>query len=222
MRVIAFVPMRHDSERVPGKNYRDLGGRPLFHHILATLSDVPQIERIVVDTDSPIIIRSCRESFPDVVCVERPEHLRDGHLPMTAVLQHDVSLFPSDWYLQTHSTNPLLTSTTVRTAIQRLSSDTAGHDSLFSVSRIQGRLFGPNATPLNHDPSALLRTQDLEPVFLENSNLYLFTGAQLAEGRRFGDDPLLFEIDPWEAVDIDTEPEFRIAEALFNARGATR
>lgn len=222
MRVIAFVPMRHDSERVPGKNYRDFGGRPLFHHILETLSGVPQVEQIVVDTDSPIVIRSCRESFPDVVCVERPEHLRGGRIPMTAVLQHDVSLFPSDWYLQTHSTNPLLTSATVQAAIERLSSDADGRDSLFSVSSIQGRLFGPTATPMNHDPSTLLRTQDLEPVYLENSNLYLFTGAQLAEGRRFGRDPLLFEIDPWEAVDIDTESEFRIAEALFHSRGTTR
>lgn len=220
MRVVAFVPMRHDSERVPGKNYRSFGGRPLFHHILETLSRVPQVQQIVVDTDSPLIIDSCGQSFPDVVCVERPEHLRDGHTPMTEVLQHDVALFQSDWYLQTHSTNPLLTSATIQAAIEQLAGDPDGHDSLFSVSRIQGRLFGPSARPMNHDPSALLRTQDLEPVFLENSNLYLFTGAQLAEGRRFGTDPLLFEIDPWEAVDIDTESEFRIAEALFRASGA--
>ena len=88
------------------------------------------------------------------------------------------------------------------------------HDSLFSVTRWQTRLYGADGTPINHDPDVLLRTQDLPPVYEENSNLYLFTADQIAAGRRIGDRPILFEIHPLEAVDIDDEHDFVLAEAL--------
>ena len=52
-KVVAFMPMRHSSERVPGKNYRDLDGAPLFHHMLRTLEAVPDVDQILIDTDSP-------------------------------------------------------------------------------------------------------------------------------------------------------------------------
>ena len=71
-----------------------------------------------------------------------------------------------------------------------------------------------DGSALNHDPKVLLRTQDLPPIYEENSNLYLFTAEQIAGGRRMGDRPILFEIDPLEAVDIDEEPDFVLAEAL--------
>ena len=117
--VVAFMPMRHSSERVVGKNYRDFNGRPLFHHMLSTLLDVPEVDRVVIDTDSPLIIEQCAKQFPDVVCIERPERLLGGDVPMTDILQHDASEFASDWYLQTHSTNPLLRAATISRAIIR-------------------------------------------------------------------------------------------------------
>lgn len=221
--VVAFMPMRHSSERVPGKNYRPFNGVPLFHHVLRTLLDVPQIERVVVDTDSPTIIEQCAEHFPTVACIERPERLLGGETPMTEILSHDASLYPSDWYLQTHSTNPLLTSDTVARAITTLEAALDGHDSLFTVNRLQTRLFDAEHRPINHDPAVLLRTQDLPPVYEENSNLYVFTAGQIAAGRRFGDHPLLFEMDPLEAVDIDEEHDFVLAETLQRLRaGAPR
>jgi CMP-N-acetylneuraminic acid synthetase len=212
--VVAFVPMRHSSERVPGKNYRDFNGRPLFHHIVSTLLEVPQISTVVIDTDSPTVVEQCEEHFPSVRCIDRPEHLLGGETPMTAVLAHDASQFPSDWYLQTHSTNPLLSAATIRRALHEFEASLDVHDSLFSVTRLQTRLYDANGAALNHDPAVLLRTQDLPPVFEENSNLYVFSSEQIARGRRIGDRPLMFEIDPLEAVDIDEEHDFVIAELL--------
>ena len=55
-KIVALVPMRHHSQRVPGKNYRALGDKPLFHHIISTLLNVPEISEIVVNTDSPEVI----------------------------------------------------------------------------------------------------------------------------------------------------------------------
>ena len=212
--VVAFVPMRHSSERVPGKNYRPFNGEPLFHRIVSTLLAVDRISKVVIDTDSPTVKDQTADAFPTVEVIDRPEHLLGGHVPMTDVLQYDASQVQSAWYLQTHTTNPLLRAATIDAALDRMEQQAADHDSLFSVTRWQTRLYWADGSPVNHDPKVLLRTQDLPPIFEENSNLYLFTAQQIAEGRRMGDRPILFEIDPLEAVDIDEEPDFILAEAL--------
>ena len=218
MKVTALMPMRHSSERVPGKNYRPFNGKPLFHHVLSALLEVEEIDRVVIDTDSDVIIDQCGDLFPQVHCVRRSPELYGGEVPMTAILQHDAGLFPSDWYLQTHSTNPLLSASTIRTAIQTLDSKLDVNDSLFTVNRLQTRLYDSDFRPLNHDPAVLLRTQDLPPLYEENSNIYLFSADQIARGQRFGSNPLLFEMDALESVDIDEEHDFILAEMLQRLR----
>ena len=214
MRVVAFMPMRHASERVPGKNYRDFDGTPLFHHAVGTLQGCPDVDRIVIDTDSPVIAEQCADHFPEVQVIDRPSHLLGGDVPMTEILRYDASVVSADWYIQTHSTSPLLKSATISEALSALDAGLGDHDSLFTVTRLQTRLFDAEGTPMNHDTSVLLRTQDLPPVFEENSGLYVFSDAQIGEGRRIGDRPLLFPIDPLEAIDIDEEPDFVLAEAV--------
>lgn len=220
--IAAIVPMRHSSERVPGKNYRPLGDRPLFHHIVGTLLEVPAITTVVIDTDSDLIREQAAAAFPTVQVVERPEHLRGGMVPMNDVLLHDISVVPADLYLQTHSTNPLLRAETVAAAIQRLLDDPEA-DSLFGVTRLQTRLWTEDGRPLNHDPSVLLRTQDLPPVFEENSCIYLFSAESLVRrGNRIGERPILFEIERDEAWDIDEEIDFQVVEALYARREQAR
>lgn len=220
-RVVALVPMRHHSERVPGKNYRLLAGRPLFHHILSTLMGCEMIQEIVVDTDSPTIMDGVREHFPQVHILERPHHLRGDHVPMNEVLIYDTSQIEADFYLQTHCTNPLLRSETISRAIQTLLNNYPTYDSLFSVTRLQSRLWDALGRAINHNPAVLLRTQDLPPVFEENSCIYLFTRQLLiARRNRLGERPLLFEMDPIESWDIDEEHDFLIAELLMQIRTA--
>ena len=104
----ALVPMRHSSERVPGKNYRQFGDAPLFHHIVKTLLECPSVDEILIDTDSPTIVEQCRAEFPSVVLIERPEELRAGEIPMNRIIEHDLGFTDAETILQTHSTNPLL------------------------------------------------------------------------------------------------------------------
>lgn len=211
--------MRHDSERIKGKNYRPIAGRPLFEHIVAALLDSGAVTNVLIDTDSPVITQLANVwDDPRLKVIPRPEHLRDGSIPMNRVLLHDIQQAPADFYLQTHSTNPLLKPATIARAVETfLTGIVSGrHDSLFSVTRWQTRLYDAHAKPLNHNPEKLERTQDLPPVYEENSNLYLFTPATLTRlGRRIGDRPLLFEIDRLEATDIDDLQGWRLAEALF-------
>ncbi len=214
--IVALVPMRHHSERVPGKNYRPLAGKPLFHHILDTLLQCPEISRVAIDTDSPIIMDSLRKQYPQVIIIERPEHLRADTIPMNEVLLHDMAQVPADLYLQTHSTNPLLRPQTISRAIQALVSQYPAYDSLFSVTRIQTRLWDQLGRPVNHNPAILLRTQDLPPIYEENSCIYLFNRQTLELRRnRLGERPYLFEIPAAEAWDIDEELDFAIVDSIL-------
>jgi CMP-N-acetylneuraminic acid synthetase len=215
MKLIALVPMRHHSQRVPGKNYRDLAGKPLFQHIIATLIAVPEISEIVVDTDSGPVMNGLRKNFPQVKIIERPEHLRADDMPMNEILIHDTEHFPADFYLQTHSTNPLLKAETISDAIQAFNNNYPKLDSLFSVTRWQTRFYDKDGNAINHNPHELIQTQDLPPMYEENSCMYIFTRENLISKRhRISDKPLMFEIPRLEAVDIDDEFDFQVAHLL--------
>jgi CMP-N-acetylneuraminic acid synthetase len=215
-RLVALVPMRHHSERVPGKNYRPLAGKPLYHHILNTLLAVEAIDQVVVDTDSDLILEGLQQDFPTVIRLRRPEELRAGVIPMNDILLHDVAEVQAEFYLQTHTTNPLLTSETVARAVKTFFEQYPEHDSLFGVTRLQTRLYDQQGQPLNHDPNVLLRTQDLPPIYEENSCIYIFPRQTLiSRQNRLGERPSMFEIPANEAWDIDEELDFTVAETLY-------
>ena len=221
-KLAALVPMRHHSQRVPGKNYRPLAGKPLYQHIIETLLTVPEITQVVVDTDSDPVMEGLRRDFPQAVVLPRPEHLRADTVPMNEILIYDTSQVEADFYLQTHSTNPLLKTATVSRAIQIFLDDYPNHDSLFSVTRLQTRLYDQHGRALNHDPAVLLQTQDLPPVYEENSCIYIFTRQNLVARRnRIGERPLMFEMDAAEAWDIDEELDFAICDFLLSQKLVT-
>ena len=218
-KIVALVPMRHRSVRVPEKNYRPLAGKPLYQHILDTLLSCPEISQVVVDTDSPVLMEGIAAGYPRVRLLPRPDHLTADTVPMNEILMYDTSQVQADLYLQTHSTNPLLRAATISRAIQTLLENFPAYDSLFSVTRLQTRLWDGLARPLNHNPAILLRTQDLPPIFEENSCIYLFSRQTLELRRnRIGERPYLFEIEASEAMDIDEEHDFLIANLLLEHR----
>lgn len=213
----ALVPMRHDSERVVGKNYRMFGDAPLFHHIVRTLLACPSIDEVLIDTDSPIIIEQCREHFPTVVLIERPEELRAGEIAMNRIIEHDLGFTDADTILQTHSTNPLLPVAPLEEALRIFREEDC--DSVFTVTRLQQRLWDADVSPVNHDPSVLLRTQDLPPLYIENSCAFVFSRELITStGSRIGTTPRMVETDPTDSLDIDEESDFLIAESMWTMR----
>jgi len=217
MEIAALVPMRHFSERIQGKNYKNFAGKPLFFHITESLLKCNLITKVVIDTDSPDIIRLTTEFFGDkVIILERPEYLRAGNIPMNDVLLNCINQVKADVYFQTHSTNPILQTSTIENAIKKFKEVYPVYDSLFSVTRKHVRFWDELARPINHNQNILLRTQDLPPVFEENSCMYFFTKEILQrKHNRIGDRPYLFEIPEIEAQDIDVELNFKMAEFLF-------
>jgi len=214
--LVALVPMRHHSQRVPGKNYRPLAGKPLYQHIIEALLACPEIASVVVDTDSQPVMEGVQQRFPQVRLLERPAELRADNISMNAILAYDTSQVPADFYLQTHSTNPLLKPGTISQAIQTFLGNYPAYDSLFSVTRLQTRLWDQHGRAINHDPAVLLQTQDLPPVYEENSCLYIFSRESLLRrGNRLGERPLMFVIEAAEAWDIDEELDFDIVDFLL-------
>ncbi len=218
-KLAALVPMRHHSQRVPEKNFRDLAGKPLYQHILSTLLDVPELEEIYVDTDSPVIAEGIKIAFPEVNVIDRPEDLQGDEVSMNRIIIHDMSVIGADLYLQTHSTNPLLQAGTVSKAIQIFLENRSEFDSLFSVTKLQTRLYDQEGKTINHNPGELIQTQDLSPLYEENSCIYLFTETGLKKnGHRIGISPYLYEISPNESWDIDTPLDFEIVDFLMKKK----
>ncbi|MGB9498878.1 MAG: cytidylyltransferase domain-containing protein [Dissulfuribacterales bacterium] len=221
MKVVALLPMKSHSERVPNKNISDFAGRPLYHYVAGILEASEYVERIIIDTDSEFIAEDAPKHFTKVEIVDRPESLCGDFVSMNDIIAHDIVCTDAEYFLQTHSTNPLLTKETLERAIETYCNALSGYDSLFSVTRYHGRFYRPSGESVNHNPHELLRTQDLPPLFEENSNLYLFSRESFvaAGNKRIGLKPFMFEMDRLEAIDIDEKEDWVLAEVLYELRG---
>lgn len=216
--LVALLPMKGHSERVPRKNFRDIAGKPLFRWILDVLLSVDAIDEVVINTDARDELAACGLTEGGRVRIrDRREELCGDFVSMNLVLANDVEAVPARRYLMTHTTNPLITRETVERAIARL--DESDGDSLFTVTKTQTRFYRADGSPVNHDPDNLIRTQDLEPWFEENSCLYLFTrDSFLGTNARIGSSPVMLETPRLESIDIDDPEDWTLAEALLSRR----
>lgn len=218
MKIVALLPMKANSERVKGKNFRDFCGKPLFRWVLDTLLAVEAIDQVIINTDARHILAENGLVDSDRVLIrDRPEEICGDMVSMNLVIQDDVDHVDADVYLMTHTTNPLLSRDTVEKAIQKYQTalDKGEGDSLFTVNKIQTRFYDKNCKAINHDPDNLIRTQDLEPWYEENSNLYVFSKQSFAKTKaRIGKNPVMLETPPFESTDIDTPDDWALAEVM--------
>lgn len=214
-RTVALLPMKANSVRVKGKNFRDFCGKPLFRWILDTLLAVEEIDQIIINTDARHILAENGLVQTDRIYIrDRKPEICGDHVSMNLVLDDDVANVPADLYLMTHTTNPLMSAATIRNAIAAFQrAQAAGQaDSLFTVDKVQTRFYRADCSPVNHDPDNLIPTQNLEPWFEENSNLYIFTASSFAKTRaRIGKQPTMYESPYFESIDIDTPADWNFA-----------
>jgi CMP-N-acetylneuraminic acid synthetase len=217
-KLVALLPMKAHSARVKGKNFRPFANKPLFRWILDTLVAMPEIDRVIINTDArATLAENGLIETSRVMIRDRKPELCGDMVSMNKVLADDLAAVEADAYLMTHTTNPLLSAATIRGALAKFDAarlDGSG-DSLFSVNRFQTRFYRADASPVNHDPKNLIRTQDLEPWYEENSNLYLFSRESFAASQaRIGLKPVLFETPPLESTDIDDQTGWNLAEII--------
>ena len=220
-----IIPMKHCSQRVPGKNYRDFNGLPLFDVIINKIIQVDYIDKIIIDTNSEYIKNLINAKKIDKIQVyDRPEELCAHEISTNLLLMNVIEKLELnyDYYLMTHVTNPLITIETIKDMIEVFLRDkNKEYDSLFSVKKLQTRLYKfekERVNALNHNINELIQTQDLEPLYEENSCFYIFNKETIFKKKhRIGYNPYMYVMDDIESFDIDTESDFLIAKTLdFN------
>lgn len=208
----ALVPIKGYSKRVPNKNFRMLTDKPLYKHILNTLSKSKLIDEIYIDTD--VKDKFDLSDYNNVQIIDRPEELMGDMVPVNALIQHDLTIVKADIILQTHTTNPFLTVKTVDKCIKKFQDERL--DSLFTVTPHYKRFWNGECEPINHNPNELLRSQDLPPLYEDNSCVYLFTRDFFGKyGVRMNKKSKMFILnEKEETIDIDTNFDWRVAECL--------
>ena len=215
-KVTALVPMKGNSERVPNKNIRLLNGKPVCHWILEALSRSKYVDEIIINTDSDKI-KKIVSDFKLVKVIDRPDYLFGDAVSIQPLIAHDIEYAKNEIILQTHSTNPLLKTETIDKAIEIYFKNIKENDALFSVTPLQQRFYFKNGKAVGHDPNNLIQTQLLEPIYHENSCMYIFSRETNRKiQNRLGNNPFLFEMDHLEAADIDEWHDFLWTEFLMS------
>lgn len=212
MKVVAFVPSKLNSQRLLRKNVKPLGGRPLVNYVLATLAR-SRVDESIVYASSDEIIPFIEPALP-FRYVPRPGWLDEDRAKVQDFVGAFLADVPCDVVVLLHITSPFISAATVDACIEAVTS--GRHESSFAALEFR-RFAWFRGEPLNYaldQPTP--RTQDLEPVLVEQSGLYVFT-RELFErtGRRIADDPYIHIVDQFEGHDIDTAEEFAIAEAML-------
>lgn len=207
MKFVSFVPLKLKSQRLPGKTLKLLGDKPLCYYIFKTLLSIME-DVYVFCSDESIM-----DHLPTgVQFLQRDASLdRDETLGLE-IYQSFASKVESDVYVLAHATSPLTRIETVQSGLQAIKE---GYDSAFTVQKFQTFAWH-NHKPINYDLNLIPRTQDLSPVYIETSGLFIFKKEVLEKNRRIGDNPFLIEVDGFEGVDIDTIKEFNLAAILID------
>lgn len=213
--------MKANSERVKGKNFKLFMGKPLFEWTLGNLLNVERIDAVVINTDSEDLLSRKYDILnnPKVILRERKPEIRGDFVAMNKVIEDDINCIDSDFYLMTHTTNPLISRDTFEDAIRSYSKQVlrGAYDSLFTVNKFQSRFYDKELNAINHDPRELVRTQDLPRLYEENSCIYIFDSKSFQRtNSRIGISPYLFETPRLESVDIDDHETWKLAEAFYN------
>ena len=217
-KLVALLPMKSHSERISGKNFKILNHKPLYRWILDTLLSIELIDLIVINTDARSRLEKDSIFNTDKILIrDRKPEICGDNVSMNLVIEDDINNILAQTYLMTHTTNPFLSASTILSALDlfQKSKNLGKCDSLFSVNRHQTRFYYENGNAINHDPSNLKRTQDLEPYYEENSSIYIFTkeSFQITKAR-IGKNPILFETPKLESQDLDDDEDWNLAAVI--------
>lgn len=212
MKRVAFVPIRLNSQRVEGKNLRELGGRPLMTYLLQTLTQVENIDEVYLYCSNPDIQQYLPEG---VKFLQRDERLDSNTTLGEEIYDAFTSEVDADIYILAHATSPFIRTATIADAVARVES--GEYDSAFSAERVQTFAWW-DGKPLNYSLDLIPRTQDLEPVYVETSAFFVFEReVWRSKRRRIGERPYVAVTDRIESMDIDNPDDFTLAEAIVAA-----
>lgn len=212
MKTVAVVPIKMNNVRTPGKNTKPFSdGTPLIHLIQKKLLNSNIIEEVYVYCSNEDI---CNFLLPGVKYIKRSKEFDTPEANVIEMIRVFSEAVDADVYVQAHSTTPFLKSESIDKALNEIKE--GDYDSAFAVSKMQD-FFWQNGKPVNYDPKVIMRTQDMEPFFVETTGLYIFKKNVIQDlHRRIGDNPYLLEVSEIESLDIDEPEDFFIADAVYS------
>jgi len=213
MKTVAFVPIKLNNQRLPGKNTMLLNGRPVCDYLFETVSKIDEInEKFIYCSDESIIPYIKPYEDKGVKFLKRDTYLDGFQVKGLEIIERFVKDVDADIYVLTHVTQPFTKSESIRNALQKVVS--GEYDSAFSAVKFQD-YFWVNGKPMNYDMKNIVRTQDLCPIFMETGAFFIFRKEVFTKlGQRIGEKPYIYEINQFEAVDIDTAEDFEFAKAV--------
>lgn len=208
-KIVSFIPIKLNNQRLPGKNLKPLEGKPLCNYIFDTINKVDAIqEKYVYCSDEKI-----KEYIPNgLTFLKRDSYLDGFKVKGLEIIDRFVKDVDADIYVLTHVTQPFTKSSSIEKALEKVIS--GEYDSAFSAVRLQDYMW-KDGKPLNYDMKNIVRTQDLDPIYMETGAFFIFRKEVFTKlGQRIGEKPYIYEINQFEAVDIDEAEDFEFAKAV--------
>ena len=208
-KVVSFIPIKLNNQRLPGKNTMELEGIPLCKYIFNTVEQIDEInEKYVYCSDEKI-----KQYIPEkLIFLKRDTYLDGFQVKGLEIIDRFVKNVDADIYVLTHVTQPFTKADSIRKALSNVLS--GEYDSAFSAVKLQDYMW-MNGKPLNYDMKNIVRTQDLDPIYMETGAFFIFRKEVFTKlGQRIGNKPYIYEIDQFEAVDIDEAEDFEFAKAV--------
>lgn len=213
MKIVAFIPIKLNNERLPGKNTMLLNGRPTCDYIFETISNIDIIdEKYVYCSDEAILPYIKPYSEKGLKFLKRDNYLDGFQIKGLEIIEKFVNDIDADIYVLTHVTQPFTKPESIIKALDKVI--IGEYDSSFSAVTLQDYMW-KNGKPLNYDIKNIVRTQDLQPIYMETGAFFIFKKEVFTKlGQRIGNNPYIYEIDQFEAVDIDTVEDFEFAKVV--------
>ena len=213
MKTVAFVPIKLNNRRCPGKNIRRFeDGTTITELILKTLLKVKNIDEIYVYCSDEAI---CEYLPAGVKFLKRDKSLDEDQIKGSQIYEKFLEDVKADIYVLSHTTSPFTKPESIEKCVEKVAG--GEYDSEMLAERVSEFLW-VDGKPVNYDPHDIPRTQDLPPMYLEASGAYVFPRETFMKyNSRIGVKPYIQEITKIEGIDIDYEEDFAIAAAVYSA-----
>ena len=211
-KIVAFLPIKLNSQRLPHKNILPIAGHPLCWHLTNTLINVEAIDEVYTFCSDKAVMDYVAEGTKFLL---RDKYFDGDSVKSFELIGKFIESVDSDIYVFANTTSPFLKVSTVENALDNML--LRDFDSALTVQEF--RTFARfKGDPINYDINDIPKTQDIEPVYIETSGFYIFNKEIFTEHhRRVGFKPYLQIVDGLESVDIDTKEDYDFAEKLYKA-----
>ena len=211
--ITALIPIKRNSQRIPNKNFLEINSKPLFFWIIDSLLNSEFVDEIVINYDDDYILQEVSKYFDSIKFCKRPDKLLGDDISMNKIIESSLKDCTNETIIQVHTTSPLLKTKTIDKAIKF---HLDKKQDIFSVNKLYERFYDKDLRPINHDINTLVQTQDLEPLYVENSALYIFTKENFRQSNnRINDKSDIFEVIFPENIDIDNFEDFELARIFL-------